>query len=232
MDVFVADQAFPPPPPTVAGGPIPLDAFVIAQPPLVPSPSLGVPTVAAPAFNVANQDLASPNTVDVIITESGTYQTAGPIAQIPFTISRVDAFDVGLPSERYKLTLGVVNLFNLGVDLTNLLVTFVESISQQLPISAPGAALPPTVYNPTRPIVSFDTNSVLVYALDQFGYMLGGTRANPYTALTQPTAGQHLSIGVQRNGPAAINDTNLASPINVNPSLGPPPVPGVPNVYL
>jgi hypothetical protein len=247
-DFYPADQNFGPPPPDSQAIPIPIDAFVAAQPYVPPSPSLGVAVVAATPFNVDTQDLESTNVVDVVVASTGNFQTAGPPDLVTFAIAAqggvptgVLAFDVGLPTERFQIFLGNVNLFNLGVDLAGALAMFPEVISQLPPLVAqppPPVALPPTVVNPTRPIVFFGTNWILVQSFDDFGYRLGGTSASPWLvgvtgAASPPAAGQHVAINVQRNGNGVINDTNLAVQTNINVSTQPPSGnPGaVPNVF-
>lgn len=230
--VNVADQAYPPVPPTQQGLPTPMNFFGsdFAPPPLptlslgdptpslslvpnqagIPAPfSLGVATPAVPSFDVKTENSVLPPVTEWVISPSGNFQTNNtPSDEAAFTISAVVAFDVGLPTERYQISLGAVNLFSFGLDLTESLAMFTDNLSQQLPI--PGG--PPRavgVVNPTRPIVSFSTNWILVYAIDQFGFMLGGTFALPFSPLSQPVPGQHVSINILRDGPDVLNDTNL-----------------------
>ena len=232
--VNVADQAYPPVPPTQQGLPVPVLVFgsAFAPPPLptpslgdptptlalvpnqagIPAPfSLGVATPAAPFIDTDFQNLTLQPVTEWVISPSGNFQTNNtPGDEVAFTISGVIAFDVGLPTERYQVFLGAAtNLFKFGIDLTQSLAMFTDNLSQQLPIPA-GPPRAVGIINPTRPIVSFDTNWILVYAIDQFGYMLGGTFSAPFnTPLTQPVAGQHVSINILRDGPDVLNDVTL-----------------------
>jgi hypothetical protein len=231
--INVADQAYPAVPPTQQGLPTPKNFLGsdFAPPPLpslslgdptpalalvanvagIPAPfSLGTATPAVPSVDVGAQNLVSLPVTEWLISPSGNFQTNNtPSDEASFTISAVVAFDVGLSTERYQIFLGAkTNLFLFGLDLTESLAMFTDNLSQQLPIPA-GPPRATGVVNPTRPIVTFDTNSILVYAIDQFGFMLGGTFAAPFSPLSQPTAGQHVQINILRDGPSVLNDTNL-----------------------
>jgi len=243
--VNVADQAYPFPPGGSQALPVPIsvtgDAFV--PPPLPPlslsspTPSFvevetspfvpvvfgGVSAPTVPTTQVQSQPPPNPPVAELLVTPSaGNFQVNNTTADIsPFTISSLTAFDVGLPTERYQVFLGATtNLYTFGLDLTGLLAYFPNNLSQALPISA---GPPPTtqVPNPTRQIAAWGTNWILVYALDSFGFMLGGTPAAPFSPLSQPAAGQKVNIAVVRQGAAEISQTN--QPVTTVVNLAPAP---------
>lgn len=231
-----SDFAPPPLPTPQLGDPTPSSTLVANAPYVAPSASLGVAVPAITSFDVGTEIGVKQPVAEWLVTQSGNFATNNTAQDmVTFTITAqpgiptgILAFDVGLPTERYQIFLGpTVNLYSFGLDLTQSLAMFLQNISQLPPIVAlppPPVALPPRVVNPTRAIASFGTNWILVYALDDYGYMLGGTAANPFTPLTQPTAGQQISINIVRDAFAAVSDTNL--PVT-NVTVAPTPVPAV-----
>jgi hypothetical protein len=209
--INVADQAYPPIPPSVQGLPVPVDVFGITfAPPFGPPVPLSQPTAvnvditqaqilslqsalrfgALPPteVNISLQNYHQANTEDWVVTESGNFQTNGNGTPYPFTVLHVVVVDTGLPTQAYQIFLTApVDLTLFGLDLTNFLVSF--------PVAAPATA-PEDV--PQRPIISWSTNWIYVSAFDSQGDIL-----------TIPGVGNKIQIYVVRDGSQAVYDTDL-----------------------
>jgi hypothetical protein len=234
--VNVADQAYPPVPPTQqalpvavnafgnsfappplpqasAGNPVAIDAFVAnvgAQP---PSFNLGTALPKLSDSNIAAQTIQQPVN-DWLVTDVGSFQTNDAKGtQFAFKILAVVVVNSGLPSVTYQIFLQApVNLLGFGLDLTGLNVSF--------PSGAPARA-PENI--PQRQIVTFNGNWFIVNGFDGFGNLL-----------TIPGFNQTIQIDVLREGPDAINQTNLPV-INVvvaAPQAPPPPVLGTVQAFV
>jgi hypothetical protein len=206
VDVNVANQAYPAPPPGSQALPTPSAIAVASFPALQPSFSLGAATPATPENLVAAQNNTFQPAREWLVTENGNFQTNNTVSDAEtFTISSVTSF--GSDSDQstvYQIVLlqnGVVaNLRNFGVDFAGLIVSFP---------AAAAAASPENV--PQRPISYFNDPSIIVVPkYDSFGH-----------GLTLPVAGNTVRIGVLRQGPS--NTVNVGvSEVDVVIAPSPP----------
>jgi len=92
IDVNVANQAYPPPPPGSQGLPVPSAVEVEAFPFVQPSLSLGTAQAQAPTVNIQNFSavLSPATTQDVIVTENGNFATNNQTADVQtFTVAAI-----------------------------------------------------------------------------------------------------------------------------------------------
>ena len=187
IDVNPANQAYPPPPGDSQALPIPSAVAVAALPAIQPSFSQGTAQAAQPSFDVATQNNVLSPVQEVIVTENGNFATNNTSADIQsFKVSSV-VMQGPNPADSttvYQIALTDVNgntasLTSFGVDFTECFANF------------PAAANPKSPENiPSRPISAYnDPNTIVVPVQDSFG-----------NNLTQPSAGDIVTIGVIRQG--------------------------------
>jgi hypothetical protein len=208
--VSVAAGAFPAVPGGSQGLPVPSFTEVETVPFKPPSFSLGAATPATPTTDVGTQSLAKPNPDEWLVTESGNFKTNNTADDLQsFVQLSIVTIDSGLPTEMFQIFFTApVNLFSFGLDLTGMIAFFPTSAKPKSPENVP-----------SRPIINYSTNWILVANVDQFG--------NALDAITAPTNGGTVQIAISREGPDVIVQ-GVNTPTNVTIAPAPPVAQTVP----
>lgn len=206
----VANEAYPAVPGTSQGLPVPSSVAVADSAARPASFSLGAATPATPTTNVASQNLASSNPVEILVSPVGNFQTNNTLGDLrSFTVSSTQTIDSGLPTEAYKVTLAAgTDLYSYGLDLTGMLAYFPSTASALSPENIP-----------SRPIFAYGKNFVMVYRYDVFGNSMSA----PGTGAAQ------CRIAILRDGDEVLNQL-VGSEVDVTISPAPPVAQTVPAV--
>lgn len=223
IDVNVANQAYPPPPPGSQGLPVPSSVGVESLPFIQPSFSQGTALPQAPTINVQNQSaVLSPATAqDFVVTENGNFATNNQSADVQtFKVQSV-LVQGPEPSDSttvYQISLtdqngNPIKLSSYGVDFTQLFANFP---------AAAAASSPENI--PSRPITAFnDPNTIVVPVQDSFGNKLypdPTSNIPPYTPGTVPAVGDLITIGIVRQGASLTVNSNFNE---IDVTIAPPP---------
>jgi hypothetical protein len=210
-NVNVEAQAYPRPLDLAQALGLPALVNVGAQAALPPSFSMGVADPANPEVDISTQVIQRQPVAEFLVTQEGSFRTDATATSVRYAIAAVTPIVVGATTN-YKLTLGLgdvstpalaaaaaarVNLFTLGVDLSYVEVTFINS--------AP--ALDPQD-RPTAPITSYFINQIVIDA--------GDLASDP------PIDGDLVDVPTQRVGPSDIVGLVGAAPANVLIAPAPP----------
>ena len=191
-----------PPPTPLQSGVLPSEVFAQSQAFAPPSLLQGVAVVQPASVNIGVQNSVRLPVVDFIITEAGSFQTnESPSAQVTLTIAPGPGSPVvgGVAQSVVTTTVGTVTYFQLFLGNSNLNDFGIPLLGSLvlLPNQAP-ARNPQDV--PTRPILQYSTNWILISLDDPPGSGFDSLPINP------PTLGQTVTFNVRRTGFEVIFD--------------------------